>query len=80
MKNGSEKKVRQWRIIAFVISVAFIIFMWVRKDISSIYATMPQEQIAPLVFTTVAVSLLKVTLIAGGILLIKQIVCKIKKK
>jgi hypothetical protein len=45
--------------------------MWVEKDIVSIYATMPKEQVFPLIATTLAVSLLKVALLAGAILLIK---------
>ena len=63
-----------------MVSVTFIVFMWVKKDIAEIYATMPSEQIAPLIVTTVAVSLLKVATIAGAILLIKWIVGKIKNK
>ena len=77
---SNNKKIELWRIIVFVIAVAFIIFMWVKKDIAEIYATMPSDQIAPLIVTTVAVSLLKVAVIAGAILLIKWIIGKIKKK
>ena len=78
--NNHKKKIEAWRIIVFVISVAFIIFIWTRKDIANIYATMPTEQIFPLVVTTIAVSLLKITVIAGVVLLVKWIVGKIKKK
>ena len=78
--NNHKKKIEPWRIIVFVISVAFIIFIWTRKDIDNIYATMPTEQIFPLVVTTIAVSLLKITVIAGVVLLVKWIVGKIKKK
>ena len=77
---SNNKKTEPWRIVAFVISVAFIIFMWIKKDVAEIYATMPKEQIVPLVTTTIAVSLLKVAAIAGGILLVKFIVGKMKKK
>ena len=80
MKHDNKKKIEPWRVIVFVIAVAFIIVMWVKKDIAEIYATMPKEQIAPLVVTTIAVSLIKVALLAGGILLIQWIVRKIKKK
>ena len=80
MENNNKKKIEPWRIIVFVIAVAFIIFMWVKKDIAEIYATMPSEQIVPLVVTTIAVSLLKVAVIAGAILLIKWIIDKLKKK
>ncbi len=80
MSNDNKKKIEPWKIIVFVIAVAFIIFMWVKKDIAEIYATMPSEQIVPLLVTTIAVSLLKVAVIAGAILLIKWIIDKMKKK
>ena len=78
--SNNKKKTEPWRIIVFVISVVFIIFMWVRKDVAEIYATMSKEQILPIVATTIAVSLLKVAAIAGVILLVKFIVGKMKKK
>ena len=80
MSNNDNNKIDPWRIIVFIIAVVFIIFMWVKKDIVEIYETMPSEQIAPLIITTIAVSLLKVAVIAGVILLIKWIISKIKKK
>mgnify|MGYP003305683709 CR=1 FL=1 len=80
MSNENKKQKEPWRIIVFIFSVLFIIFMWVKKDIVSIYSTMPSEAVLPLIATTVAVSLLKVAVIAGAILLIKWIVGKIKNK
>ena len=80
MSKNNKKKIESRRIIVFVIAVAFIIFMWVKKDITEIYATMPSEQIAPLIMTTIAVSLLKVAAISGAILLMKWIVGKMNKK
>lgn len=79
---NSEKKTKKepWRIILFIISVLFILFMWIKKDIVSIYTTMPEEQVLPLIVTTIAVSLVKVIAIAGGILLIKLLVGKFGKK
>ena len=75
----NNKKKEPWRKIVFIISVLFIVFMWIKKDIVSIYTSMPAEQVVPLIVTTIAVSLIKVAAIAGGILLIKWIVSKIKK-
>ena len=72
-----KKKIEPWRILVFVISLIFIALMWVKKDIASIYVTMPQEQVLPLIFTTVLVSSLKVVAIASGILLIKWILNKV---
>ena len=40
---------------------------------------MPKEQVVPLIVTTILVSLIKVAAIAGGVLLIKWIVSKIKR-
>ncbi len=77
MKN---KKIEPWRIVVFSLSMALIFFLWIKKDIAAIYATMPKEQIAPLIITTVAVTLLKVGAISGAILLLKWIIGRVKKK
>lgn len=75
--NGKKKE--PWRIVVGLISIAYIIFMWVKKDIVDIYATMPKEEVFPLVATTVAVTVFKVAVMAAVILLGKWIICKIKK-
>lgn len=80
MDNKENKKKEPWRIIVFIISVLFIVFMWVKNDIVAIYTTMPTEQIVPMIATTIAVSLIKVAAIAGGVLLIKWAIGKAKKK
>lgn len=80
MDHKDNKKKEPWRIVVGMISIAFIVYMWVEKDIAEIYTTMPQEQVIPMIATTIAVSLLKVGAIAGGILLVKWIVGKITKK
>ena len=54
--------------------------MWVKKDVAAIYAAMPEEDIAPIIVTTIAVSLLKVAAIAGVVLLVKWIIAKSKRK
>ena len=78
MDHNSKKKPEPRRIIVALISVAYIVFMWVKKDIAAIYESMPAEQIVPMIATTVAVSVLKVLAIAAVILLMKWIVGKIK--
>lgn len=75
---SNSKKKEPWRIVVGVISVAFIVCMWVKKDIVNIYSTMPKEQVVPLIATTIVVSLVKAGAFAGAILLIKWIVGKIK--
>ena len=73
------KKNDIWRYIAGGISILYIIYMWSEEDIANIYATMPEEQILPLVATTVLVTALKVAAWVGGILLLKWLYKKIKK-
>jgi len=77
--NKKRRKKEPWRIVVGVLAVAWIVFMWVKKDIVSIYTTMPKEQIVPLIVTTLAVSLLKVAVLAGAILLVKWLWGKLKK-
>ncbi len=76
---NNKNKQEPWRDIVFIISMLFIAFMWVKNDVISIYTTMPKEQVVPLIVTTILVSLIKVAAIAGGVLLIKWIVSKIKR-
>ena len=78
--DNKNKKTEPWRIVVFVLAIAFIVFIWVKKDSAAIYATMPEEGIAPIIVTTIAVSLLKVAAIAGVVLLAKWIVAKSKRK
>ena len=76
----TKLKKEPWRIAVGIISVIFIIFMWIKNDIISIYTTMPKEQIVPMIVTTVAVSVLKVAIIAAAILLAKWIINRFKDK
>ena len=80
MDSKENKKKEPWRIIVFIIAVLFIVFMWVKNDVVSIYTTMPKEQVVPLIATTILVSLIKIAAIAGVVLLIKWIIGKINKK
>lgn len=75
-----KKNKELWRIIVAIISVLFIVFMWVKKDIINIYSTMPKEQIVPFIVTTIVVTLVKVCGIALVVFLIKLIISKIKNK
>ncbi len=75
----NKQKKEPWRIVVGVISIAYIIYMWVEKDIMAIYSSMPAEQALPLAVTTIVVSLAKVAALSIGMLLIKWIVGKIKK-
>lgn len=75
-----SRKREPWRIIAAVLSVISITCVWVKKDIVSVYASMPPEHMLPLLATTAAVTLLKVGAGAGIILLIRRIILKLRKR
>ena len=74
MSTENKNRKATWRIVVGIISVLFIVYMWVKKDIVAIYTTMPKEQIAPMIATTIAVSLIKVGIIACAVLFIKRII------
>ena len=76
----SKGKTPLWRILVFILSALFIVAMWVQKDIVKIYKTMPKDQIAPIIVTTVLVTLLKVALIAGVVFFLKWIIEKMIRK
>lgn len=63
---------KNWRIILGILSIAFIIGMWLKKGISL-------EMNLSMFFTTILVSLTKVIVFAGLILFIKTIISKIRK-
>ena len=71
-------KKESWRYVVSGLSFAYIIFLWVRKDIGSIWATMPADRLLPVAVTSIAVTVLKVALIAGGVVLLKRILSKRK--
>ena len=79
-ENKDKKKKEPWRIIVGILAIIYIVYMWIKKDIITIYTTMPEEQVIPLITTTIVVSLIKIITITGGILLIKWIISKTKKK
>lgn len=72
-------KKEPWRYVVSGLAFAYIIFLWVRKDIGSIWATMPADRLLPVAVLSIAVTVLKVALIAGGALLLKWILSKLKK-
>lgn len=67
-----------WNIIIAIICIAFIVFLWVKKDILAIYRDLPREQVIPLVIISAAVSLMKAAAFTGAALLIRWIVTKVK--
>ena len=68
-----------WRIILGVLAIAFIVYMWAKKDIAALYSTLPPEQLLPVLVTTIGVTLLKIGAMAGGILLLRWIIGKTRQ-
>ena len=73
-----KPKKEPWRILVGILSFAYILFLWVKKDILSIYAALPPEEALPLAVTTVVVSIVKVLALTGALWLMKWSIGKIK--
>lgn len=80
MDKKEKKKPDLRRLLVGLISVAWIAYMWVKKDVLSLYSGLSGEELAPLAVTTAAVSLLKVLALAAGVLLLKWLAGKMAKK
>ena len=74
-----QQKNTPWRWVAGILAICYIVWMWVKKDVLSIYASLPAEQALPLLITSVAVSILKVAALAGLILLGKWLLGRLKR-
>ena len=72
MKN---RKIEPWRLVVGIASILYIIAMYVRKDLVSIDVTLS----LPLIVTSIAVTLLKVTAFVVVIFVMKWVFNKIKK-
>ena len=72
------KKKEPWRIVVGILSVLYILFLWVKKDIASVYGSLSPEQLIPVMATSVAVTASKFITIAAAVFLIKWIIKKIK--
>lgn len=80
MGNNRKTKKEPWRIAVFSVSILFILYTWIKKDIAAIYASAPKEQILPMIVTTVAVSVLKFAVIAGLVFLAKWVIGQVKNR
>ncbi len=76
MENNKKEP---WRIIAFIIGVIFIIFMFVTKN-SGADTALTAEQAAPAMITSVAVTVVKFAVIAAVVFIGKHIIGKIRSK
>ncbi len=75
-----RRRIEPWRIVVAVISFWVIILMWARKDIVSILGTVSGKDAIPMIMTSLAVSLVKVLLIAAAVFVVRWIVSKIQNK
>lgn len=71
------KKTEPWRIIIFIVSVIFIIYLFVSKN-NATDITLSAEQALPVLITNIAVTLVKFAVIASAVFLVKHITGKIK--
>ena len=68
-----------WRLIVGLAAVAYIVYMWIDKGLLSTVSQIPAEQALPMAATSIAVTVAKVALLAGSVLVIKLIASKMKK-
>ena len=73
-----NKKIETWRIVLFVLALVYMAVLWSKKDIATIYASVPSDQVFPLIVTTVGVSSLKLGMITAIALGLRHIIGKIK--
>ncbi len=76
MENNKKEP---WRIIAFIIGVIFIIFLFVTKN-NGADTTLTAEQAAPAMITSVAVTVVKFAIIAAVVFIGKHFIGKIRNK
>ena len=69
-------KKEPWRWVVFGLSVVYIAYMFISKSAA---ISAPAGELLPMAVTGIAVSLIKVALIAGGILLLRWLLSKLKK-
>lgn len=74
-----NKRPDKWRIVVFIISVLFIMFIWIKKDIGKIAEAVPNDQLVPVIVTSLLVSIFKFALIAGVVFLVKWLIDKKNK-
>lgn len=66
MNNKNNQKKEPWRMVVALLSIVFIIYMWTTKNVAGIYATMPAEQLVPMLVTTAVVTLVKVLIVENS--------------
>ena len=72
-------KKEPWRLVVGIAAIAYIVYMWIDKDLLSAFSGISAEQALPVAVTSAAVTITKVLLLAGAVLGIKFIADKLKK-
>jgi len=72
-----KKKIEPWRIIAFIIGVICIVYMFVTKN-SGADTTLTAEQAAPAMITSIMVTAVKFVILAVVVFIGKHVISKIK--
>lgn len=73
-----KKKIEPLRIIVFIISVLFIIFLFISKN-NTANTTASADEALPVLVTNIAVTLVKVAAIEGVAFIGKKIISKTPK-
>ena len=73
-------KKEPWRIVVGIAAIAFIVYTWVKKDVAAQFAAMPGEDMLPMLITSVAITVAKVAMLAGAVLLVKWLVGKFQAR
>lgn len=72
-------KKEPWRLVVGIVAIAYIVYMWIDKDLLSSFSQIPAEQALPIAATSTMVTIAKITLLAGAVLVIKLLANKLKK-
>ncbi len=73
-----ERKPR--RIAIGVLSIIVIAIMWIKKDVLGLWSNISSEDLLPLLATNAVVIIVRITILAGIIYLIRKLAAKIRNK
>lgn len=77
--NKNTVKKPAWKIAVFILSLAAIVALWVRKDMAGQFAGLSLAEALPMLTVNIAVTAFKVALLSGLIILVKWISGRFRK-
>ena len=77
---NQKKKKEPWRLLVGIIAIAYIVYTWVEKDIFSSLTAVSGDQALPMAATSMAVTFVKVAVMAAIIFVLKWFTGKGKSK